>query len=106
MRKLTVIKLGLIPIRLIELSLECLVVSRCIRSFAQRNPVRAPYPSNPTCTHAFAVARAVVRVMRVEFHIGATIKGVQTPEKALQRVGLEEGVVLGYAGNVNRKLIV
>jgi len=36
------------------------------------------------CTHAFAVARAVVRVMRVEFHIGATIKGVQTPEKALQ----------------------
>lgn len=62
--------------------------------------------SNPTCTHAFVVARAVVRVMRVEFHIGATIKGVQTPEKTLQRVGLEERVVLGYAGNVNRKLIV
>jgi len=61
---------------------------------------------NPTCTYAFAVARAVVRVMRVEFHVGATIKGVQTPDKALQRVGLEERVVLGYAGNVNRKLIV
>jgi len=57
-------------------------------------------------THAFAVARAVVRVVRVEFHIGATIKGVQTPEKALQRVGLEERVVLSYAVNVNRKLIV
>lgn len=59
-------------------------------------------------THAFAVARAVmmVRVMRVEFHIGAAIKGVQSSEKALQRVGLEEGVVLGYAGNVYRELIV
>lgn len=52
------------------------------------------------------MARAVVRVMRVEFHVGATIKGVQTPEKALQRISLEERVVLGYAGNVNRKLIV
>lgn len=37
------------------------------------------------CTHAFAVARAVMmRMMRVEFHIGAAIKGVQSPEKALQ----------------------
>lgn len=92
--------------RLIELSLECLVASPCIRAYLRNAPRTCSVSSNPTCTHAFAVARAVVRVMRVEFHIGATIKGVQTPEKALQRVGLEEGVVLGYAGNVNRKLIV
>lgn len=52
------------------------------------------------------MARAVVRVMRVEFHIGAAIKGVQPPEQALQRVGLEEGMVLGHAGNVYRELIV
>lgn len=62
--------------------------------------------SSLTCTHAFTVARAVVCVMRVEFHIGAAIKGVQAPEEALQRVSLEEGVILGYAGNVYRKLIV
>lgn len=59
-----------------------------------------------TYTHALAVARAVMRVMRVEFHIGAAIKGVQPPEQALQRVGLEEGMVLGHAGNVYRELIV
>lgn len=51
-------------------------------------------------------AVVMVRVMRVEFHIGAAVKGVQAPEEALQRVGLEEGVVLGYAGNVDRKLVV
>lgn len=48
----------------------------------------------------------MMRVMRVELHIGAAIKGVQPAEKALQRVGLEERMVLGHAGNVYRKLIV
>jgi len=52
------------------------------------------------------VARAVVRVMRVEFHGGAAIEGVQSAKETLQGVGLEEGVVLGHAGNVYRELIV
>jgi len=62
--------------------------------------------SSLTCTHTFAVARAVVCVMRVEFHIGAAVKGVQTSEEALQRVRFQERVILGYAGNVYRKLII
>lgn len=52
------------------------------------------------------MARAVMRVMRVEFHSGAAIKGVQSPEKTLQRIRLEKRVVLGYAGNVYRKLVI
>lgn len=71
------------------------------------SPSRHNSSDSILCTHAFAVARAVMmRVVRVEFHIGAAIKGVQSPEEALQRVGLEERVVLGHAGNVYRKLIV
>ena len=47
-----------------------------------------------------------VRVMRVDFHVGAPIKRVQSPKQTLQGIGLEEGVILGYTRNIYRELII
>ena len=58
-------------------------------------------------THAFVTICAVMMtVVRVEFHISATIERVESTEQTLERVSLEEWMILGDARHVYGKLIV
>lgn len=53
-----------------------------------------------------SVMMMMMMMVGVQFHISTTIESMKPAEETLQRVGLEKRVILGYAGHVNRKLII